>query len=605
MGAGFTWTAGRVARRALVAGAAALVAGGGVSGDRAGAPPVRPGERVGHGLTARIRGFDPIAAGDAASAAAYAKIYEGLVQYAYLPRPYELEPLLAESMPEVSSDGLTYTFRLRPGIHFSDDPCFAATGGRGRELVAGDFVYSILRVADAKNASPGWWVFQDRLAGLDGFRARSAGREPTDYDAPVEGLRAPDARTLVLRLTRPCPPLLHLLTLHYAAAVPREAVERYGAEFGNHPVGTGPFALAAWRRNYRVEYVRNPAWRAHGRVERYPARGGPGDEAAGLLADAGREIPFVDRLVQYVVGDPSTQWQMLLRGPLLQAAVSRDDADAAIGPDGALDPDLRARGLELVREPTLDVYYLGFNMDDPVVGPNRALRQAMTCAFDTAEWERFHGGRARRPDGPVPPGAAGHAPRAPPFPFDPDRAKRRLEEAGYPGGIDPATGRRLTLTLEIADADNPEIRQSTDLLCRFMDRIGIVVRPSYNNRPAFFDKIARRQAQMFRLSWVADYPDAENFLQLFYSPNASPGPNRSNYRNPEYDALYERLRTMPDSPERTELAGRMVDLVMRDAPWILMHQPVYIGVRKAALRNHKHHAFPCAAEKYYRVEGRP
>ncbi len=536
-------------------------------------------------IGARIGGCDPARAGDAASAAVYARLYEGLLQYDPEARPYRLMPSLAESMPEVSADGLEYVFRLRAGIRFHDDPCFVATGGVGREVVAEDFVYSIQRVADPFVASSGWWAFSDRIVGLDEFRVAAAAAGRADYDRPVSGLRAEDARTLRLRLKRPYPQLLWVLAMHYAYVVPREAVEYYGEDFGRHPVGTGPFQLASWRPNYRMEFVRHPRWTAAGRAE----------AAVGL--------PAIGRIVAYVVQDPTTQWLLFLQGRLDLIGVARDNWDAVFDETGALRESLSLGGIEALRHEALEIQYIGFNMDDPVLGPNRALRLALAWAFDGEAWSRFHGGRVRRPLSPVPAGVAGDpGPPSRPVGFDLDRARALLAEAGYPDGRDPHTGRRLQLTLEIADADRPEIRQSTDLFIQFMDRIGVVVMPSYNNRPTFFQKLARRQAQMFRLSWVADYPDAQNFLQLFYGPNASPGPNRVNYANPEYDRLYERMREMPDTPERTALCARMVEILVEDAPWLLVGRPVEVVLKSGRLWNYRPHAFPYGMEKYWRIE---
>ncbi len=598
--------------------AASWVAGGcGRDGRELGAAPATLVSE-----TSRIRGFDPTRAGDFATALAVSRVYEGLLQYAYLDRPYRLEPLLAVAMPDVSADGLAYTFRIRRGIYFQDDPCFAASGGKGRELTARDFVYSILRVADPKTGSTGYWAFQDRIAGLDEFRATAGGDEPTDYDRPVAGLRAADSHTLEIVLKRPYPQVLWVLTMPYAFAVPREAVEYYGRDFVNHPVGTGPFVLASWQRNYRIEYARNPKWGAPGRREIYPQTSvlgtsrstsiGTGlppaasaeDREAGLLADAGRPLPLLDRIVDYVIADDTTKWMLFMDGRLDRfGAVSRDNWEAVMTSDLRLNRELEARGIRMMSRPTLEIYYLGFNMDDPVVGPNRRLRQALTCAFDTESWVRFHHRQVIRPVSPIPPGLAGSETDADRFPFDLERARALLAEAGYPGGVDPKTGRRLQLTLELASADSAELRQSTELLADFLDRIGVVLRPSYNNKPAFFDKVERRQAQMFRLSWSADYPDAQNFLQLFYGPNASPGPNRANYSNPEFDQLYERARLLPDAPERTALYRRMAAMVVEDCPWIFTHLPLAYGLQQARVRNVKLHDFPFGMEKYYRIEG--
>ena len=524
--------------------------------------------------TTRIRGFDPVKAGDVASQLAMGKVYEGLLQYSYLVRPYRLEPLLAGGMPEISSDGLVFTFHLKQGVKFHDDPCFP--DGKGRELTADDFIYSIKRVADKKNLSTGWWAFNNRIEGLDEFREASGSDGPTDYSLPVDGITAPDAHTLVIKLKRPFPQFLWILAMPYVYAVPREAVEYYGDEFVNHPVGTGPFILEKWQRDYRLEYRRNPVW--HG-------------GAAGL-----------EKIVEYMIGDSSTRWLAFLTGQLdFYKDISHDNWDVIFEEGGKLAPELEAKGIHAAGISGLDTYYIGFNMDDPVVGKNKKLRQALSCAFDTGAWIKYYNSRVTRARGPLPPGVAGFSDETAIYPFDLEKARKLLAEAGWPDGRDPETGRRLELTLELGLTDT-EIRESTELFIGFMDKLGVVINPSYNNKPAFFKKVEKREAQMFRLSWFADYPDAENFLQLFYGPNSSPGPNRVNYNNPEYDRLYEQVREMQDSPGRTDLYQRMAAMVEEDCPWIFMYHPVTYVLYHDRLENYTPHDFPYGMEKYYRLE---
>lgn len=559
------------------------------------------GEMVYFGETAKIRGFDPVKAGDVASALAASKVFEGLLQYSYLDRPYRVEPLLAESMPKVSLDGLTYTFKIRKGIYFQDDSCFKETGGKGRELVAEDFVYSMKRISDMKTGSSGYWAFNDRIVGLDAWRESTGGEAPSDYSKEIEGLRALDSHTLQIKLTRPYPQLLWILTMHYSFAVPREAVEYYGKEFVNHPVGTGPYILKSYRQNYRYEFVKNPKWAETGRIDRYPT-GAPAGTAPQLLADAGKPVPFIDRIIQYVIEDSTTEWLMFLTGQLESSGVSRDNWDAVITQDKLLASELEERGIRLLSAPTLDVFYIGFNMDDSVVGKNKKLRQAMTCAFNTDEYIKFYNNRIIRPNGPIPSGVSGYSDQPSPFPFDLDRARKLLAEAGYPDGKDPKTDRRLQLTLELGSAENPEFRQAAELFANFMEKIGIVIKLSYNNWPTFLEKMERRQAQLFSLGWVADYPDAENFLQLFYTQNSSPGPNHANYSNAEFDKLYEKIREMQDTPERTALYRQMSDIVVEDCPWIFTMNPLAYGLQHQWLMNYVYHDFPYGMIKYYKIE---
>ena len=400
-----------------------------ISGCSPSAPDVSA-ENISYSQTSRIRGLDPAVSGEVSASLAISKIYEGLLQYDYLARPYRVIPLLAESMPTVSSDGLTYTFSIRSDIYFQDDVCFE--GGKGRELTAHDFVYSIKRVADVKNSSSGFWAFNNRILGLNDFHDHSKEAEETDYDFEVEGLHVLDRYTLQIKLTKPYPQLLYILTMHYSYAVPREAVEYYGKDFVNHPVGTGPYRLVEWRRNSRIEFERNPTWASTGREEFYPHEGTAEQHARGLLADAGKPIPFIDRIVQYVIDDSTTSWMMFLSGELGSSAISRDNWDAVITPDKALSDQLQKQGINLMSSPTLDIGYIGFNWDDPILGQgetpdevvrNRKLRQALSCAFDFNQLNRFMNNRLYPINGPIPSPLKGSISGSSPYDFNLEKAR--------------------------------------------------------------------------------------------------------------------------------------------------------------------------------------
>jgi ABC-type transport system substrate-binding protein len=559
-----------------------------------------------YGPTERIRGFDPVTSADVPSAKAIYKVYEGLYEYEYLARPYRARPNLAEAMPDVSPDGLTYTFRLRKGVRFADDPCFA--GGKGREVTAEDFIYSWKRVADVRTKSNCFWIFEGRVAGIDEYHKASMER-PVSYDEPVEGFQALDRYTIQIKLTQPYPQLIWVLTMSYTFVVPREAVEHYGAEFLNHPVGTGAYKIADWTfRNYGITYIRNPNY--HG--DTYPAHGEPGDTDRGLLDDAGKPIPFIDQVTQYVIADTSTEWLMFLSGRLGQSGLSKDNFSAVISAQKELTPELKARGIWLDKSPELWTVYIGFNMEDPIVGASkdpdenerhRKLRQALCYTVDIRKWCEFYNGRQMPANSPIPPGMAGHDPNRPlPYPRDIERARQLIAEAGYPDGRDPKTGRRLTLTVELGNASEPEERQSIELMASFFAEIGVELVPSYNNWPEFLKKMERTQQQMFRLGWVADYPDAENFLQLFSSRSISPGPNHTNYSNPKFDELFDKARQMQDSPERTALYMKLADMVIEDCPWITLSYPLTFGLQQPWFKNYKFHAFPYPNMKFYKTD---
>jgi ABC-type transport system substrate-binding protein len=537
----------------------------------------------------RVASLDPALAEAVPASRAVALVYETPLEYDYAARPYRLIPGLAAGLPEVSSNGLVYVLRLDPAARFAADPCFG-TGPDGRPrdraVTAPDMVYALKRLADRKVASPGAWLVEDKLLGMRAFAERSAGRAPTDYDAAVEGCTAPDERTLRLELARPFPPFAWLLAMAYASAVPREAVAAYGAGFGEHPVGSGPYRLDAWRRNHEMVFVRRPAWRGWASGPAAVAPGGP---------------PAFERLAFPLMDDATTRWLAFVAGELdFEGNIPRDNWDAVVDAAGALRPELARRGVRLTGMPTMEVHYIGFNMDDPVVGKNQALRQALNGALDGARWEAFMNRRVVRAGGPVPPVVAGHLDAPFPYGFDLARSRRLLAQAGYPEGRDPRTGRRLVLTLDIGHTTQ-DVRESAELLAAFLDRAGIELRPQYHTWPAFLAKIAERQAQLFRLGWVGDYPDAESFLQLFYSRNVSPGPNRSNYVNPAFDRLYEQALAEPDEAARLGLYRQMQAIVREDCPWLFLHVPRAFSLRHARVANYAPHDFPYGMEKYLRL----
>jgi len=563
-----------------------------------------PGSTL-YGIGGDFKGFDPIDAGDVESADQVYRVYEGLLEYAYLDRPYRAIPRLAEALPDISADGLTYTFKIKPGIQFQDDPCFP--GGKGRELVADDFVYSFKRLLDSKLQSQGYWIFSDFVVGAnDWMKKTSDENQPTDYSQPLPGFVAPDHRTLQIRLTRPYPQLLWVLTMSYAFAVPHEAVEYYGGDFRNHPVGTGPFRLKSWRRNYRIEYERNPTFAG----QRYPDTGESVDRDAGLLQDAGKPLPLMDRIIEYDVNEFYTAWQMFLGGQTYSSAINKDYFEKVITPQLGLSDALQKKGIRLYKVPELATYYIGFNMLDPVLGQStnsientrhRKLRQAFATAVDVQKFiEVITNDRFLASNTPIPPGVLGHTKKPYPYKFNMALAKQLLAEAGYPDGRD-AQGHPLRLTMIMPGAGSTDARQEADFFTEQLRPLGI----DFTVQLLTFAEYLRREhdgeTQIFWAGWVIDYPDAQNFLQLFYGPNKSPGVNGTNYQNPEFDRLYEKILSMSESPERTALYEKMADMVDDDCVWALIGYPLAYGLFQPWFQNYKPHAFPYANWKYYKV----
>jgi len=544
--------------------------------------------------TSKIKGMDPAFADDLYSGTETSRVYEGLLQYHYLKRPYELIPNLAEAMPEIAPDGKVYTFKLRKGVVFQDDVAFKDTAGKGREVTADDVIYSFKRLADPKLNSSGWWVFDGKIAGLNEWRETQAKATTVDYAAAVGGLKATDRYTLRIQLNQRSYQFIYALAMSFAYVVPREAVDHYGKEFLNHPVGTGPFKMTEFNGASKIVYVRNPTYRK----EVYPSEGEAGDKEAGLLEDAGKPLPLADKLVVSVIVESQPMWLNFLAGKLDATSIPKDNFSTAITPTKDLSPDLKAKNVKLHKSPSLDVTHESFNMKDPLFGKNKYLRQALSLAHNTGPLiETFYNGQAVAAQGPIPPGLAGYDAgyKNPYRQFDLEKAKAMLAKAGYPGGkgLDP---------IDYATVTNSTSRQMNEYLSKAFADIGVQLKINSYSWPEFQSAVKNKKGQMWGFAWGADYPDAENFLQLFYSKNVSPGPNDANYQNPAYDKLYEKSLTLRDSPERTKVYQDMQKMLVEDAPWIFGVHRVTFALTQPWLKNYKLHEFDYTRAKYLRVE---
>jgi oligopeptide transport system substrate-binding protein len=547
-------------------------------------------------VKSNVKGLDPAtAASDLYPAIVMGQVYEGLLQYSYLERPVHPEPLLAESMPVVSKDGLTYTFKIRKGILFHDDPSFKSTNGKGREVEADDFVYSWKRLADPALHSDGFWMFDGKIKGMTEWRDEMVKLGKADYTKPILGLETPDKYTLVIKLIRPYPQLLYILTMTGAYVLPHEAVENYGPELQNHPVGTGPYKFRSWVRNAEVILDRNPNYHD----DHYPTKGEASDQTSGRLADAGKKLPLNDGVVFTEMYEDQPRILNFKKGVFDWIEIPKDSFDSIVVNDD-VNAELKAEGVTL--NPTVDgdLTFDSFNMDDPIVGgaKNKYLRQAMSLAVNTKDLiNKFYFGHGVEAQGPIPPGVSGYDPkRVDPYKkYDLAKAKELMKKAGYPNG----EGLPEILYETYSGSTN---RQIAEYFQQEMSQLGIKIKINMNTWPQFIDKTKLRKAQMFGMAWSADYPDGENFLQLFYGKNASPGPNSSNYNNPEYNKLFEQASVMQDSPARTKIYQKMVDIVVEDCPWIFdVHRMAFI-LTHGWFHNYKRNLTILNYIKYYRID---
>lgn len=507
------------------------------------------------GLSANVKGLDPIYANDVYSATVTSQIFETLLNYHYLKRPLQVQPLVADGMPQVSADGLTHTLKIKPGAKFQDSEVFP--GGKGREITAEDFIYSWRRLADPANQSDGFWIFDGKIKGLNEWAAEMRAGKAT-YETPIEGLSAPDKSTLVIKLNRPFFQLHYVLTMTYSAVVPKEAIAKYGKEFLNNPVGSGPYKFESWTRNSSISLVKNPNWKGE-----YPSDGEATDQASGLLADAGKALPFADKVIFHELIEDQPRWLNFRKGALDYSGIPKDNFDSSVKGQSVSD-ELAKQGIKLLIVTEPDVTYTAFNMADPVFKDNDNLRKAISHAIDNKTLiEKFYNGRAIDAHSPIPPAVDGYDPafRNPYKEYDLAKAKEFLKKAGFPEG-------KGLKPIEYATTNSSTSRQIAELFKQNMEQIGVQVKIVTSSWPQFTEKIRDRKAQIFGIAWVADYPDAENFLQLLFGANASPGPNNSNFTDPEFDKLYKQAALLPPGPERTAIYHKMRDIVVNQAPWI-------------------------------------
>ncbi len=498
----------------------------------------------------RVASIDPLRSSAVYDSMAIALVYESPLEVDYFARPYKLRPSLCD-LPQVSENALEYVFTIREGAAFHPDP---SLGNKGRPVVAADLVYSLNRLADKKNASSGMWLMDS-----------------------VKKVEALDDRRVKITLKAPRHVFPWLMSIPHTSVVPHEAVEMYGARFGSHAVGSGPYRLTEWWRNHRMRFTRAADWNGWKNVKTKP----------------------FDVLDFPVVDDASTQWLMFLSGEVdLLRGIATDNWDAVVGPDGKLLPSLAAKGIRLYSVSTLEVDYLGVNMKDPVLGPNKKLRQALNCAFDFNSWNRYCNNRLLPCTGPVPPGVEGRLETPFAYGYNVEKAKRLLAEAGYPGGIDPKTNRRLKISVSCGRA-NQEVREEIELIQSFYNVIGIHLEPRYMTWDAFLQAVADGRVALFFMAWLGDYPDAENFLQLFHTKNRSPGSNHGCYSNPEFDKVYDQAMATRDSARRLACWRQAQEIIREDCPWIFLNHPKRYSLAWDDVGNYILSDFPYGMEKFY------
>ncbi len=481
-----------------------------------------------------LSSLDPAFARDQANTWAVNQVYNGLYE---MDKELSVVPALVETW-NISEDGKTYTFNIRKGVNFHDDPAFA--GGKGREVTADDFIYSFKRILDPKTASPGAWIFNDKiLANTDGSISDTCFKKNDDYSFNVY-------------LRKPFPPFLHILAMPYAYVVPKEAVEKYGKDFGRKAaIGTGPFTLKQWSANESMTLLKNQNyWRRDA---------------------ADKPLPYLDAIQVTFIPDKNQAFRTFQQGKLeMLSGIEEGSRDLILNRDGSLRKEFTAQ-FQVERVPYLNTEYLAFQLDPSVYSDkkhpflDKRVRQALSYAINRDELVSFLRNKLGAP------GVSGMVPVAMPsfdstkvrgYEFNIEKAQKLLREAGY------SKGKAFP---EITLYCNPLHNELMQYLQKQWANVGVNVKIEITNQATLQEMADGGKVQFWRASWIGDYPDAENYLATFYSKNAAPvGPNKTRFKNATFDQLYEKAQLENDPFERYEMYQLMDQIIMTECPVIVL-----------------------------------
>jgi ABC-type transport system substrate-binding protein len=554
-------------------------------------------------------GFDPAQISDLYSRTVAQGIFEAPLTYDYLARPAQVKPQTAAALPEISDNFKRFVFRIKPGIHFADDPVFQ---GRLRELTAADYVYSVKRHYDPKFKSPSLFQLENaQILGLSELRKKAiADKQPFQYDTEVEGLRALDRYRFEVHLAQPSPRFFyHFADGAVTGAVAREVIEAYAGKEMEHPVGTGPFRLAAWKRSSKIVLERNPAYRDVV-FDETPAADDPG--ALALAARfKGRKLPMVDRVEISIIEETQPRWLAFLNGEHdMSERLPAEFAGTAI-PNNRLAPNLAKQGIWMERVPLVDASFFYFGMENPVVGgytPDKvALRRALALAYDAhREIALVRRGQAVPAQAMLAPLVSGYDAqlKSEMSDHDPARAKALLDLHGYvdadgDGWRDLPDGRPLVL--QYASQPDQLSRQLQEVVKKSFDAIQVKVEFKIAKWPEQLKQSRAGKLMMWGVAWGGANPDGQYFLDLLYGPNKGQA-NHARFDLPAFNALYERQAVMPDGPEREAVMREAKLLGVAYMPYKVTAHRIATDLMHRSLAGYRRHPFMREWWRYVDIE---
>lgn len=547
--------------------------------------------RLNIALTSEVSTIDPAISGNTISAEVINNVYEPLFQYKYLVRPYQLEPLLAASMPLSKNNGLEFLIKIKKNIQYHDDISFK---GKKRFVKAKDFITQFKRIAFKGTRSNGWWIFDGKIQGLNEFREEAGTDIKKLYSSKVSGLKALDDHTLSIKLTRPYPQLLFALSLAYSAPIPLETLKYYKNEFVDVMVGTGPFKLKKWNQSLNIILDRYENYR----TDFFPKNGDRYAFSKKLIIDAGKKIPFVDGITFHIIKEGQTRWLNFLKHKIDYMLLTKDHFAIALDQVGGLKKEFIDENIKLQISPTLTFWWLAFNMKSQIFVNNLNLRKSIAHAID---WEkyitRFTNKLALAANSLYPPGIPGYSPtNRLPYTYNIVKAKRYLEEAGFPNG------KGLPIIKYNTRSSSTVSKQMAEFIRAELDKIGIKLEIIVNSFPRFLEKSRNGQLELWQGGWAMDYPDAENIIQLLISKNHAPGPNNTYYSNKKVDEYFQKLSILPENSIKKQYMKKIENEVLKDIPWAMSHYSRNYILIHSRLKNFRHSDLIYNIYKYLRLE---
>lgn len=566
------------------------------------ANPADPSKVVRMAFEAADDGFDMVRTYNHFSGFVAENIHETLLTYDYLARPAKLVPNTVVAMPEVSEGGRVYTFHLKKGIYFSPDPAFK---GVRRELKAADYAYAFKRYLDPQNRSPNSSFLDGKIAGLDRLIEQAKKSGHFDYDAPVSGLKTPDPYTLRVELSKPDYNFLFTVAYGGLGAVAREVIETYGLETGMHPVGTGPYMLKEYVPHSKIVLVANPEYR--GFVWDFQSSGEPGDDQ--IIKDMqGKQMPQVGRVEISIIEEEQSRWLAFQNQQIDIDYLPRLAAPKVIEA-GKLKPEFEKQHIRLQRFIEPNTSFTIFNMNDPTVGgytkEKIALRRAIAMSYKVSDDVNLvQNGQAVIANMVVPPGVGGYDEKyRSSITYDPELANKLLDHFGYRRGAD---GYRTMpdgspLIVKIQRQPAQIYVNFAELWKRGLDQVGIRSEHPSGTFPDNQKAATRCELMMWVNSWNADYPDAENFFQLLYGPNAKKG-NHACYQSQVFDDLYRKALSLPPGAERNQIYQQMNRVEEADTPWVITAYRIRNWVSRPWILGFKKHPILHASWAYIDVD---